>query len=640
MAGTVQGNAIANNNNVVSTNAWIDNYKDKDNGGDFYTSGPFSKVYDEDADTPLIRASGHAVTLISHGGNGAFSYLRVKDAAGNTRRDITGNGNQGPVTDIAQNQTQDELKNVWPPQVFAATIGDSKSTGHDKSGLQRGVSDDVVMYMRTDQLFAKAGSGATCVRPAGGDYTCPAFSYNNYVYILDTSKSMNNAGLGDTRYNVSLTTLKNTNDPTEQIDPVDSIIAKHVTSEGKYDPDPDSIGFTGLAYKTKSEMEKWTGADVIKNDSNNYGVVGTQQNCSTQCSGNWVYHNCGAAQEGCWRSCNGTTSQVCNGTKNTYGWKNNAAKNQYNTLMSSGGIKVSNNEYLPYLDKSIYLNYDDVNGTVLPLTDTANQDSTIEKAGSLLTPYQYDSNGNVIKDQNGNPVANPDYLKPDDEGTALYHTIIESAKLLGQDVQVDVPDPNDPTQTITKTVTQYGSLDEPSAIMIISDGEDSISLFKNKDKMYQTLGSQTEYSPLLTEPAANDPSYDQITIGRNNAMQDYYKGLYESGQITSAELTTITDKIKAGYDQNQYDQYIDDIRTDSNISTQAFFGDIMHANYPFLQINIIDVACHAPDQNGNDGCNNGLEDITKETNGYYLPTIDPAALKSYTESLTSCRGEI
>lgn len=630
LSGTWRDNAITvagidndddtSNDNVVSTNAWIDDYAATDGSADanLYAAGNFNQVYDDAADAPLIRASGHAVTLISHGGNGAFSFLRKTDST--TRRDATMNVGAAPDMDIQQADTQDERKNVWPPQIFAATIGTSKSAAHDKASMRAGVSDDVVKYLRSDQLFSKAGRGSTCVRPAGGDYTCPAFSYGNYVYVLDTSKSMNEQGLGDTRYNVSLTTLKGVDDPADAIDTTDSLLAQHVTSEGKNDSDPDVVGFTGLAYATKIEMEETTGADEIV--AAHWVVTG--ETCTTVSSECTAWSVCGGNAEGCTPKCTQTSpvnppQEVC---KNTYGWDSAAAEDEYNTVMGEGGIKISNKEWLPALKpENVYLNYDPASQEILSLSDATNQASTIEKAGSKLTATNPD--GSV----------NDNYLKPDDNGTALFHTLIESAKLLGQ----TVPDPEDPA----KTITQYGTLDEPTAIMMISDGADSItSLFGTKDVMVNALNSESLYQHLLANPDAADPAYDQVVVGREQAGKNYYSSLYANGEISKASYDTVIAKLNAdGYDHTAFSDFVSDMRVNGNVSKEAFFGYIMSANYPFMRINIIDVSCHAPDGTGSTGCNDSLQGISEATNGAYIPTIDQAALEAYLRELSSCLGD-
>lgn len=683
----VDNNNDTSDDNVVSTNAWIDDYTDVGAAdGNLYSAGAFEDVFDEDADAPLIRASGHAVTLISHGGNGAFSFMR--NQAETNRLGATMNADGSPnAVNVQESATTDERKNVWPPQIFAATLGHSKTNAHDKSGMRNGMSDDVVRFMRSDQLFAKAGSGATCVRPTGGDYTCPAFSYSNYVYVLDTSKSMNEVGLGDTRYNVSLTTLKDTNDPDDPINRIDSLLSQHITSEGKNDDDPDLIGMTGLAFKTRNELEVITGADVIEREykqirSDNYVKVGESCSDKNKCVSWKKISGCGPADEGCkpkYQCTKYEVKKVCSSQK---AWTSSAAKDAYNAkvteywdLLESSAIKVSSNEWLtPLSESEVFLNYDVDNASELSLEDTANQETTITKAGDKLTPLKYDEHSNVVHedsdgnliyqtvDIDGNPLLDGDgnptyeyedgsfvasseidgtaennsYLKADDNQTALYHTLIESAKLLGE--EITITDPYDPANT--KTIVQYGNIDEPASLMFISDGEDSITkFFGDKSKMVNSFDTIAGYQHLMAEPLADDPSYAQVTEGREAAIQKYYGELFIQGEITQDKFNDVITKLATdGYNHNLYGEFVNDMRINGNISNEAFFGYIMSANYPFLRINIIDVACRTPDAQG-DGCNRSLEDIASLTNGAYLPTIDPNALEAYLRRLSSCLGD-
>ncbi|MBI2234875.1 MAG: hypothetical protein HYU57_07850 [Micavibrio aeruginosavorus] len=256
IAGTMGGsNAVANTANIASTNSWIDTYNAKDPSGAFYTAGPFIEIYDVAADAPLLRASGHAVTLISHGGNGYFSFM--KNIAADTRLDATMNGAAAPTTSAPV--ASDETRNVWPANVFAGSKPHPKSNAAsfavDPLGLRSGASDDIVAYERSDKLFARSGA-ATCVRPARAEkpYTCPGFSYGNYMYILDNSGSMTTEfqnltrGKDPTRWDVALRALMG--DPSSgNPDMKKSIIRPHLMAEYKNDQaSPDLVGFTTLTY--------------------------------------------------------------------------------------------------------------------------------------------------------------------------------------------------------------------------------------------------------------------------------------------------------------------------------------------------------------------------------------------------------
>lgn len=240
---------------VVSSNQWIDDYAATDTGGTLYTAGTFEVPYDGQgggaADFPLLRASGHAVTLISHGGNGSFAFLRRQDA--NTRMDATMNAGTAPTESYA-GLSADERKNVWPPQSYAASIGHPKSNDlagglvFDPLGLGNGASDDMVSFLRSDQVFARAGT-ATCVGH-GGTFTCPAFSYNNFSYILDDSGSMTER-FDQVCINPSgdpATCAKRWRNRMEASKAaLQQIIGAQIRSEAAHDEsDPDKIGFTAL----------------------------------------------------------------------------------------------------------------------------------------------------------------------------------------------------------------------------------------------------------------------------------------------------------------------------------------------------------------------------------------------------------
>lgn len=262
MTGTLAGTTLPLTSNVASTSAWIDDYRATDSSNsDLYTAGSFDKIYDDAADAPLMRASGHAVTLISHGGNGFFAFM--KNTASNTRLNATMNGTAAPSTTATV--SVDETRNVWPATAFAGSIAHPKSNdvagriAFDPLGRSTGASDDMVVYQRSDALFARSGA-ATCTRPARTDvpYTCPGFSYGNYIYALDNSTSMRETFAdGKTRWQAAIEALRGA--PSGAPNASKSIITPHIQSEGTNDTvDPDVIGYTPLAASGCNTKDKLT----------------------------------------------------------------------------------------------------------------------------------------------------------------------------------------------------------------------------------------------------------------------------------------------------------------------------------------------------------------------------------------------
>lgn len=254
---------------LQSTNAWLDSSDLPDLNGDFDVPdhGDAANV---SPDAPMSRATGLAVTLISHGGNGFLSFLSGKAENLRLQASLTGGGITGGAS-----ASGDERLNVWPPQVVAAATYNPKAAAgaFDPMGIRNGASDDQASYLRSDQLFAYAGT-ATCLRPAitkPMKSVCPPSGlYGDVTYFLDTSGSMttgfNGGSLGSTRIEVAKNALK-------------LVIPEHIEQEVKEDTeDPDKVGFNrfnsaapgygcGVLYDDK------TGIYTAGFDSNGDGVV-------------------------------------------------------------------------------------------------------------------------------------------------------------------------------------------------------------------------------------------------------------------------------------------------------------------------------------------------------------------------------
>ena len=500
MSGTLANNTLPVNSNVASTSAWIDDYRATDSSNSaLYTAGSFDNVYDDAADAPLMRASGHAVTLISHGGNGFFAFM--KNTASNTRLNATMNGTSAPTT--AANVSIDESRNVWPATAFAGSIAHPKSNdvagriAVDPLGRSAGASDDMVAYQRSDALFSRAGA-ATCTRPARTDvpYTCPGFSYGNYIYALDNSTSMNSSfGGGKTRWQVAIEALRGSYNGAP--DAAKSIIAPHITSEGINDKiDPDLIGYTPLA------------------------------------------------ASGC---------------------------NSNNKLTLGKDTTFLN--YDPVTGKAIK-GIDPVTGLEVSITDEAGAKALINKTLNKINPNP----GTMIN------------------CTPLYHTLLESAKLVG-----------------------YGSGQEPSAIMVLSDGEDnsfpssaSGTFTEIKKYSYMTaftdadikasLMDTKEYAYLkLKTPAEIDAALNPLVASTKAA---------KNTELT-AKITELQRAINAG-----------------GMTRDDVIGAFLNLRYPNLRVQIVDI---------------GNADVTKKiasrTRGDYISPNNASELEAYLKKFNSCIGK-
>ena len=239
-AGVVNNNSLTGKA-VQITHAWMD---DIDNAaleinGDFDVPD-HGDTADASPDTPLQRAMGQAVTLISHGGNGYLSFLRGADNNTRLQGNIDGAGNVSPAANLAPDemisaryQLPDQSGNV------AGTAFHPKSwNAYDRQGRRDGATDDRVAFQRTDQLFSRLGS-ATCLRPANAEppeQTCPPSGlYGDVTYVLDTSGSMqtafNGGNLGRTRIDVAKNALQLV---------VPDLIQQEIDGDTE---DPDMVGF-------------------------------------------------------------------------------------------------------------------------------------------------------------------------------------------------------------------------------------------------------------------------------------------------------------------------------------------------------------------------------------------------------------
>lgn len=181
------------NQSVIQTPAWMDPSGHDADGALSSQAGTFNGRFNEPRqsgfagqtqpliDSPLIRASTNAVTLISHGNNGFMANI-----LGSTELQQEGNAKVSPV----------ERANATDYANTAGTVYNVKLSGssYDTAGLRPGASDDIVSYMRSDQLYAKAGR-ASC-QPQVVNHNCTAVATDDakpmqdVSFVLDTSGSM------------------------------------------------------------------------------------------------------------------------------------------------------------------------------------------------------------------------------------------------------------------------------------------------------------------------------------------------------------------------------------------------------------------------------------------------------------------
>lgn len=155
------GGSLPDDTPAQISNSWADSGKDPAFNGSFsiphYMDGPA---------TPLLRATGLAVVLISHGSAGNLAFLPDQDKR--SREGGTVSLDKG----VAGSSIPDsQKKNVWPPQMFAAVVGNAAP----------GPGGDIVSYLRSDQLFARTGS-ASCEASATAlvqPYACVPQSFRN-----------------------------------------------------------------------------------------------------------------------------------------------------------------------------------------------------------------------------------------------------------------------------------------------------------------------------------------------------------------------------------------------------------------------------------------------------------------------------
>lgn len=148
LSGTGQEATVPANATVSSSNAWID--KETMYYSDFANANR-QGANSTQPDSPHMRAAGVAVTLISHGVDGGYAYSGVNES---TRND----GRENSLEAAAIEE---------PHAVAGITYNPKTSQGLlDRLGNRPAAADDIVISLRTDQVYSRVGN-ASCVKPTG-----------------------------------------------------------------------------------------------------------------------------------------------------------------------------------------------------------------------------------------------------------------------------------------------------------------------------------------------------------------------------------------------------------------------------------------------------------------------------------------
>ena len=181
-AGWIGQDSKGDNVAVAHSNRWVE---DSNSG----RTGDFNDAMTENnnrGQSALNRATGIAVSLISHGANGKFAFKKGRPK--NDRNRGTFDANTGALLTNDSGAANLEIFNAL--QATAGTIQNPKSAINDTmgggalvdaTGQKDNASDDLTITMRTDQLMSKVG-GDTCLKVANlnpgsiaPQAACPSF---------------------------------------------------------------------------------------------------------------------------------------------------------------------------------------------------------------------------------------------------------------------------------------------------------------------------------------------------------------------------------------------------------------------------------------------------------------------------------
>jgi prepilin-type N-terminal cleavage/methylation domain-containing protein len=238
------GNSLPATTYVAQTSNWMDQATNS-----YATShGAFFGFNSSEPEPPLLRATGLAVTLISHGGNGDLSFLPEQ-----AKTALFGGGTVTVGTGVTSSDAAVENYNVWPPHLFAGVFGHPKVSDGSYNVLNSSStsSDDIVSYLRSDDLFGRVGQGS-CERP-------PAAAFHPEVPCAPLNMTMNN-GSFTSRTGASITqqTIAITENAEEGIPYILRTNAKRLTDDAGYN--------NTLGVYTLDANGNITGVQIVQNN--------------------------------------------------------------------------------------------------------------------------------------------------------------------------------------------------------------------------------------------------------------------------------------------------------------------------------------------------------------------------------------
>ena len=148
---------------VAMTNNWHDtDVTDRTTNDGLH--GSFVGFNSSEPQSPLMRATGLAVTLISHGGSGDLAFL--PEQGGNGQFPLFGGAKITNGTFTSGGDAAVKNASVALPQIFDGVFGHPKVSDSSYNLLNNNGnnSDEIVAYLRSDDLYGRVGSDS-CQKP-------------------------------------------------------------------------------------------------------------------------------------------------------------------------------------------------------------------------------------------------------------------------------------------------------------------------------------------------------------------------------------------------------------------------------------------------------------------------------------------